>query len=139
MLANTTVINRVTQQTPTSPTSPSSGQIWRDGRKEANNRLFLVLDVDNTNQRAICQSIITGKITTPRLIQFNRGQTGYFYAGTLRDVASMYIDYMTTGPTNVVAAVAVTSPRPTATNASVRNYTVPDRLNLSSLQRLNVS
>jgi hypothetical protein len=64
---------------PKSPTSVSAGQLWLDRHPGRNKRVILVL---NTGKKCVvCQSISTGKITSVRKEQFNRGRSGFVYGG----------------------------------------------------------
>jgi hypothetical protein len=76
-------------------TVPSStvipGSLWRDAHKNRNHRLLLVLDV--FPDHAICQALLTGKVSKIRIEQFNRCKTGFFYAGSLVKTAAMYLEY----------------------------------------------
>jgi hypothetical protein len=68
----------------TQPCPISAGQIWKDNRKAHTNRLLLVV---NTGAKyTVCQNLATGKISCIGKDHFNRGKTGYFYAGNLRDM-----------------------------------------------------
>jgi hypothetical protein len=96
MLNTITTVNGVATNPTTATTiTPAPGQIWKDGRKEANHRLFVVLDINQQHKSAVCQSLITGKITSARLEHFNRGRTGYSYGGTLATAIKQFNNYIT--------------------------------------------
>ena len=72
-----------------------SGQIWRDGHPRSNNRLMLVLDP--SGEKVVCQSLVTGKFSSIRREQFNRGRTGFIYASNLKDICGKYTNYIING------------------------------------------
>jgi len=93
---NNTVAKNVPSTTPQSQAvTIQSGQIWRDGHSRSNNRLLLVLDT--SGEKVVCQSLVTGKIRSARREQFNRGSTGFIYASNLKDICGKYTNYTTNG------------------------------------------
>jgi len=66
------------------------GQLWSDANGYRN-RIVLVLAIED--DRAICQGLLTSKISKVRLEQFGRGKLGYFYCGKLVDASEMYLKY----------------------------------------------
>ena len=88
-------------------TSPyvSAGQIWLDNNSRIPTRKILVLYGGKNS--VVCQSMSTGMINTIRRVQFNRGKTGYTYAGdlselnevdkrsTLRQMTQSYVNHLT--------------------------------------------
>ena len=66
------------------PCFASPGQIWKDNNRNEVNRNIIVLSCNRRN--VVCQSLSTGKITSVRRKQFNRGKTGFSFVSTLSDL-----------------------------------------------------
>ena len=66
----------------TTTTDIRAGQIWRDGHKNHDNRLLLVLEVGD---KVVCQNLHNNNIRPVRREQFNRGKTGFFLAANVSE------------------------------------------------------
>jgi len=73
---------------------PNAGQIWQDNHEFRSNRFVLVL---NYGKKSVaCQSLKSGKITSVRRAQFNRGKTGFTYVADLSELGSRQLNpYLT--------------------------------------------
>jgi hypothetical protein len=70
------------------------GQIWRDGKRSNPNRLLIVLDASQA--KVVCQSLHTGIISKVRKEQFNRGEKGFQYAAEIYDICHKFNHYQKT-------------------------------------------
>ena len=99
---NNIVVKDVPSATPQSQAvTIRSGQIWRDGHPKSNNRLMLVQDT--SGDKIVCQSLVTGKISSIRREEFNRGKTGFFYATSIHDISEKCKNYAINGPNQPAA------------------------------------
>jgi len=86
----------------------SAGQIWRDRKRGNSNRLLIVLDASQA--RIVCQSLNTGIISKVRREQFNRGEQAFKYAADIHDICQMFNNYRTAKPVPPKPSVPVTKP-----------------------------
>src|SRR5262245_45582820 len=68
------------------------GQIWRDGNPGHNNRLLLVVEVNN--EKVVLQSFANKELLSVGKEEFNRRGAGYSYEGNLPDISEVYDNHL---------------------------------------------
>jgi len=58
---------------------------------------------ETSGDKIVCQSLVTGKISSIRREQFNRGSTGFFYATSIHDISEKCKNYVINGPNQPAA------------------------------------